>query len=246
MQHIQDKEMIDDLFRSKLVNAETEAPLHLWQNIEIQLVPKKEKKTPFFWLAAASILIAMVSFLFIRPKAPIYLTAKLPAVIEPTKSPSNTLENFVELEYDFKNQNTKLLPSKNITTETENSPLLSIQSKKDSASLQPNLQLARLVVKDGMEKSADLMVNISEELQSEVSTTDKMDLAETDLSTEDGEDKPQVETRKSIRGFGDLINFVVDKVDKREKKIIQFSSDDDQAITAVNIGFLKLNSKKQK
>ena len=54
--------------------------------------------------------------------------------------------------------------------------------------------------------------------------------------------------RKGIRNVGDVINFVVDKLDKREKKLIQFKTDDDDnsSLIAVNIGILKFNSKKNK
>ena len=49
--------------------------------------------------------------------------------------------------------------------------------------------------------------------------------------------------RRGIHNFGDLVNIVVAKVDKRKDKAIQFSdSDDDEStITSVNIGPVKIN-----
>ncbi len=51
--------------------------------------------------------------------------------------------------------------------------------------------------------------------------------------------------RKGIRNVGDLVNFVVDKVDKRDKKLVRFNTDDDDnsSIVGINIGFLKFNKK---
>ena len=53
--------------------------------------------------------------------------------------------------------------------------------------------------------------------------------------------KPMVK-KHGIRNFGDLVNLVVAKVDKRKDKLIQFSdSDDDESvISAVHLGALKI------
>jgi restriction endonuclease S subunit len=65
----------------------------------------------------------------------------------------------------------------------------------------------------------------------------------TDIVVVRTEEKPN----KGIRNVGDLINFVVDKVDKREKKVIQFATDEDNSsIVALNIGFIKFNKKSDK
>lgn len=53
---------------------------------------------------------------------------------------------------------------------------------------------------------------------------------------------------KGIRNVGDLINYVVDKVDKREEKFIQFNRDDDDnsSSIALNIGMFRISPKKHK
>ncbi|MCJ8209437.1 hypothetical protein MUY27_06930 [Mucilaginibacter sp. RS28] len=52
--------------------------------------------------------------------------------------------------------------------------------------------------------------------------------------------------RHGIRSFGDLINVVVAKVDKRQDKLIEFTNtDDDEAtITGVNLGLVKVKKEK--
>ena len=47
--------------------------------------------------------------------------------------------------------------------------------------------------------------------------------------------------------MGDLINFVVDKVDKREDKLIRFDTDDDNSsLIGINIGMIRFSKKKHK
>ena len=50
-----------------------------------------------------------------------------------------------------------------------------------------------------------------------------------------------VKRKHKIHNFGDLVNLVVDKLDKRKDKLIVFSSDDenDERITGVNLGIAK-------
>jgi hypothetical protein len=51
-----------------------------------------------------------------------------------------------------------------------------------------------------------------------------------------------VAKKHGIRNFGDLVNLVVAKVDKRKDKLIQFtdSDDDESMISAVHIGAVKI------
>lgn len=58
--------------------------------------------------------------------------------------------------------------------------------------------------------------------------------------------KNTVTPKKGIRNIGELVNFLVSKVDKREKRLIKFKTDagDNSSIAAINIGIIQLNSKK--
>ena len=57
--------------------------------------------------------------------------------------------------------------------------------------------------------------------------------------------KESVRERNAITNVGDLVNFVVDKVDKRDQKFLQFKTDDDDnsSLVAINIGIIKFNSR---
>jgi len=52
--------------------------------------------------------------------------------------------------------------------------------------------------------------------------------------------------RRGIHSFGDLVNIVVAKVDKRKDKVIEFTDtdDDESTITAVNMGPIKIKKDK--
>ncbi|WCT11338.1 hypothetical protein [Mucilaginibacter jinjuensis] len=53
--------------------------------------------------------------------------------------------------------------------------------------------------------------------------------------------------KHGIRSFGDLINVVVAKVDKRQDKVIHFSDtdDDESNITGINLGFVKVKKEEK-
>jgi hypothetical protein len=70
---------------------------------------------------------------------------------------------------------------------------------------------------------------------------------ETSVTDNAVNENDQVE-KKGIRNAGDLINFVVEKIDKREQKFLKFSTDEDDnsSLVGINIGFIKINSRKHK
>ena len=62
-------------------------------------------------------------------------------------------------------------------------------------------------------------------------------------------DEPVAETVKpkhKIKTFGDLVNVVVRKIDKRKDKLIEFTDvdDDESTITGINLGVLKIKKEK--
>jgi hypothetical protein len=55
-------------------------------------------------------------------------------------------------------------------------------------------------------------------------------------------DSLSAKSRPRIHSFGDLVNVLVAKVDKRKDKVIEFTADDDgeSNITGVNLGIIKI------
>ena len=72
MQHMPDKEF-DQLFRDKFNDAEIAPSANLWANIEQQLEPKRKRTFPMYWMAAASIVVAITAMLVFQKTEKIQL-----------------------------------------------------------------------------------------------------------------------------------------------------------------------------
>jgi len=243
MQHMPDKEF-DQLFRDKFEDAEIAPSANLWANIEKQLEPKRKRSMPIYWMAAASVAVAITAMLVFQKSEKIQLRADnvTAAVVEPST------ENVVASAND-NNEVSKTVITDASTLAPVRTPSVKASKVAPENKLQ-NFQLAlqlntnedRLPIKQQDVKPLDVLPVrelITENptviaYQPQQNTADNM-ISETDPITE----------RKGIRNVGDIVNYVVDKVDKRDKKLVRFNTDDDDnsSIVGINIGFLKFNKK---
>ena len=241
MQAMQDKDF-DQLFKDRFEEAEIQPSSNLWSNIEQELTPKKKKVFPIYWAAAAVVVIATTIGL-------------LSQKTEPLKLQGNAAEATAKAE------NVSVTPSKLNTAieepvvETKSTPLIlapkvkleNLVRKNSQLALQPNQEVKRQEV-----KVIDVAPEQKEEIKPLATLEKEIMIAKIDppVIAEQSNQiaETEVRERKGIRNVGDVINFVVDKLDKREKKIIQFKTDDDDnsSLIAVNIGILKFNSRKNK
>lgn len=251
MQHMPDKEF-DNLFRNKFSDAEIVPSADLWANIEQQLGPKRKRSIPIYWMAAASVAVAITALLVFQKTEKIRLrgttevatlgqtadpiTAAGTAIGEETMA--NTATNHVFANTQVKTM--KVRTAENVPAENN------LQQKEGD--LQPSAMIAHLpikkieiepmnvVPKEAMaatptEQSQTMMA--SAEVPQQLGNMNT--ISETEFATE----------KKGIRNVGDLVNFVVDKIDKRDKKLIRFNTDDDDnsSIVGINLGFVRLNPK---
>jgi hypothetical protein len=82
--------------------------------------------------------------------------------------------------------------------------------------------------------------------QSELDVTQPDMMAKAEF-TEDEEyiEENELRGQKKIRSIGSLVNFVIAKVDKREDKLIEFKdSDEGSEVSGINLGLVKIKSKK--
>jgi hypothetical protein len=247
MQHIPDKEL-DKLFKDKLLAAEIEPSPNLWGNIENQLLPKPKNSFSVFWLVAASIAVVITSFLFLKREEVVHLRGNSLPVTSLVKPADDVVsDNELKIEKLVKETGQKPVSSINIKLVNDiNLGVNEVVNLKDTTTLQPNIQIARLPLKDIETRMTDVVPINTNLIEVETVSNYTLSDNETESLLNNTEDTPSDGPRKGIRNFGDLVNYVVDKVDKRDKKFIKFSTEDDSAITEINIGFLKLNSKKQK
>lgn len=240
MQHIQDKEF-DQLFRDKFEAAEVQPSEDLWDSIAGRLEPGQRPKLPVFWLAAAIILV-VTGIVLIMPeteKIRLHGHAELTAesVTDVVSKPlaTTTPESSTLISDD---QSTPLIIAPRLKPE--------VKSKIALKALQAKQENDRLVHVVPTEILKDVVQPLKEPEPAIISGPVLARANEEDIK-DDASSGEKTMHNKGIRNVGDVINFVVNKIDRREKKIIQFDTDDDNSsVTALNIGFIKFNRRSDK
>jgi len=254
---MQDNEF-DDLFRSKLDNFEAEPPAQAWQNIDAELSGRKRKSIFPMLSIAASVLILLIAGVLFTPKKgtvkhnrpdsnKVAIKVK-PEVVKPGNSnplitPEKKQEQVAVVQTPVRHitkadqpkikvspveqkEQTSPAIAKTETVKQDGQPALAATNTMTEDNAKPiELDTAPAVVKHADDNSA-----ISLPAQPMLASTPAVKAA-----------KPVVKKR-GIRNFGDLVNLVVAKVDKRKDKLIQFtdSDDDESMISAVHIGVVKI------
>lgn len=240
MQAMQDKDF-DQLFKDRFEEAEIQPSSNLWGNIEKELTPKKKKVFPVYWAAAAVVVIATTIGLLSQKTEPLKLQGNPVETAQVEKLPvTPSKPNSVVEEPVVEPKSTPLVLAPRVKLEN-------LVRKNSQLAVQPNPEVKRQQI-----KVVEVAPEHKEEIKSVATLEKEIMIAKvdppvvTDHSNQIAE--TEVRERKGIRNVGDVINFVVDKLDKREKKIIQFKTDDDDnsSLIAVNIGILKFNSRKNK
>lgn len=249
MQHMPDKEF-DKLFKDKFADAEIEPSTNLWANIEQQLEPKRKLTIPIFWMAAASVAIAITAMLVFQKTEKIQLRGadEITNVTKPSATQNVT------------NGDTDVNSTSPVATTIANDVIVAKSAVKAAVaktpenkapennlknineSVQPMLADNRLPIKQQEVRPLD--VAPIKEAQAENPIVIAKVEPQQNVADPYGNDEVVTE-KKGIRNVGDLVNFVVDKVDKRDKKLLKFKTDDDDnsSIVGINIGFLKFNKK---
>ena len=269
MQHMQDKEF-DELFRNRFDTAEIEPSVNLWSNIEEKLVVKRKRVFPVYWSAAAAIAVAVtVAVLFQKTdKMQSGTTAAIkaqsgkeiastekdntiissddnsdhfsPIKKEVVKERIASLQHNIEMMGRDADQNTAVIPVTDKATE-----------KKDLLAMQPSVVISHLEYRETKVKQETLKLPKTLTPPVEEVMLASADVAADPVNGTDNDEALDENKRaesRGIRNMGDLINYVVDKVDKREEKFIQFKTDEDDnsSLIGLNIGMFKFSQKKHK
>lgn len=232
-----DKEF-DRLFREGLEDAEVQPSANLWNNIAEELKPRKTKSFSGYWIAAAiSIIIASVA-LMTPEEEKIRLQGK------PTLANEAPLSSSEVYTKQVKEANVEI---KEETDTYQGTPLIIAPRLKEDYS---NEQFAVKRQNRNVQVSPALLVDsikVNEKEQSKPDVTELM-MAKLDVPEENIDVVTESEgSAKGIKNVGDFVNYVVSKVDKREDKFLKFNTDDDHSsLVGINIGFIKLNLKRNK
>jgi hypothetical protein len=250
MQPIQDKDF-DQLFKNAFEDAEITPSRDLWSSIESEIEPKKKRIVPVYWLSAAAVLlIATVGFLVyqqqeVKPKQfannvepkvlkPVIETQPVQDSAETVTVPKEKLEQALP---------TTLKPAEAVAKTTVKDDVKPIERHKIVTA--PEMQKQEEMVARADKPKEDIKAKIDalvSQTNSEAVIASTATIAIADDVT--GEDN-QAES-KGIRNVGDVVNLIVNKVDKRKDKFIQFrTDDDDSSLSSINIGPFKFGKKKK-
>ncbi|RNL51212.1 hypothetical protein [Pedobacter jejuensis] len=247
MQPIQDKDF-DKLFKNAFEDAEIAPSRDLWSSIESEIQPKKKRIIPIYWLAAAAVLlIATVSILVyqqqdVKPK-------QFANHVEPKVKP--VVENQMVKD---STENESLLKEKMVLPAP-----LKVEAVAKTKVLESNkpVEKPKIVAAPEMQKQETVIAQV---IPSQEIIKKKIDEAilqanpetviastATNVKPDDVIDYENQPESKGIRNVGDVVNLIVNKVDKRKDKFIQFrTDDDDSSLSSINIGPFKIGKKNKK
>ncbi|WP_442795178.1 hypothetical protein [Pelobium manganitolerans] len=242
MKQMLDKDF-DQVFKSAFEGFELEPANNSWDKIAETLKSKPKKKNKqTLWMAAASFVI-VAGFgisLFNKPVEVIKLRKH---VVEELAQESPSETTFQE-EFDTKNSSKQFAaakPQKNYPAkklESENHLPNAEDVKGDELKLDATTEAFVAEVKPLRAKSVTELLLQQEEQDkiAKVYTENNISVSENTAATTIANDK-----KVKINTVGDLVNFVIAKVDKREDKLIKMSqtAESDNEITEINLGLFK-------
>ena len=252
MQHIPDNEF-DRLFKDRLGDAEMQPSANLWDSIAPQLAPKKKRHTGLYWSAAATVLIAVSAGLLFKPQEKIALHA--PEVLQSAQS-SNTqpLNDTDNTDATSETIYANAERSEIVVAAPVDAPVVSSMDvtagvkENNDERVQPSEAENHHIITNAVQEPSLAIAQTAPALVQEPSINEaEIDAEEVATTTafEEPASRPQ-ESRTRIRNAGDLVNFVVEKLDKREQKFVEFRTDEDESssLVAINIGPLKINQRR--
>lgn len=242
----------DELFRSKLGGFESEPSKGTWDNIAADVVSNRQNRPALFLTGiAASILVLITAGIFIfnpsklkngKPDQ-VLVARNFPQLKVQTASPTKQPKAGIIVQEPV----IALVP-KNIVKRVYRQ---NIRATKQVAAL-PVVNPVESTIKQalpGVPSQPEVLAITAPPSQSLISTNLETIHNTTVQPNVAAVQQPTVKTiasarpkRRSIRTFGDLINVVVAKVDKRKDKLIEFSSkdEDESLITGLNLGIVKV------
>ncbi|MCZ4242449.1 hypothetical protein [Pedobacter punctiformis] len=245
MQPTPDKDF-DQLFKDAFADAEVTPSRNLWSDIEQKIEPKKTRKLPVYWLAAAAVLVITTVGILIRNNQDTTLEKPENFTKTEVNKPSNENVAKPELKEPVEVKEEvfpKLRPE--VKKATSFAKMEVKKEEKQKPAVKPEIVKEETLIASAevpKAKQEDLTERIKEAVAAKNETLN----ASTGTAVLPDEPVNENEQSKGIRNVGDLVNLVVNKVDKRKDKFIQFrTDDDDSSISSINIGPFKFGKRKK-
>ena len=263
MHPISDKEL-DKLFQQRFGDLEIEPSEAVWNKITITLDQKKRRGAilPSLWMAAASIVVLIsAGLMYFSPQEVIKLhgNSEITQNLEETSSPAKQNELIAAIAEPQNFDQTIPVNSTDFSFESTSGIISSeYPSIQTSSVVEPEIKLpaeaepvliSSAVVKKVNPVQPKKVLKVPSRYsgdQSELDVTQPDMMAKAEF-TEDEEyiEENELRGQRKIRSIGSLVNFVIGKVDKREDKLIEFKdSDEGSEVSGINLGLVKIKSKK--
>ncbi|HEY1025706.1 MAG TPA: hypothetical protein VGE26_11120 [Sphingobacteriaceae bacterium] len=260
MQSMSDKEL-DRFFQSRFEDFEVEPSASLWTSIEVKLDTKPGKKKQsfqVFWMAAASVVAVLGAGLWIlNPEEKVYLqgTDQL-AVTKPQSLPVTEEPSTKQILTDATPKAVAVIAAsqkRESVVATKKTDVIRSQISEqvyETVETLPAEPLSEAVLAAATNQNNEVSRNaIVADSEADHKHTEKGVVHSTVLAMlpdESAEEAETLQQRRKIRSVGDIVNFVVAKVDQRDDKFIEMREDDEGTkISGINLGLFKLKSKKK-
>jgi len=244
---MQDKDF-DQLFKDRFEDAEMQPSAGVWNNIKQEITPKRHRKLPIMWMAAASVAITITAAILLNKPEKIQLHAQV-AVVDARKEVSSATLDEKKVQPAESSETPDVSVRSNAVaaenTAKEEKSLLAMQPTRQNSHLN-NMEPELTVTEQPEAVTQELPpVEVAVAALTKPETNTEVELPAA-INNEASEVEQSGRTR--IRNAGDLLNFVVDKLDKRDQKILEFQTDEDDnsSLVAINIGPFKVNTRKHK
>lgn len=240
MQATQDKDY-EKMFQQKFETFEVEPSSAVWRGITSELDKEKGKK-PFsvFQMIgiAASVLVVLSAGLWLfSPQEKIRLHGKEDIAIQ--DETSDVIAGQPLAKEDIKEKQNNYAPV------TIAEPVIASIAKPVQEEKAPVQEASREVVTVVKEAEPLKQVKAAPKEEKVNTLQDQPVLAFAGDQGTNEETKKDVEQSRRVKTVGDLVNFVIGKVDPRADKIIQFKNDDEggSEVTGINLGLVKFKNR---
>ncbi|TDG35452.1 hypothetical protein EZJ43_12540 [Pedobacter changchengzhani] len=237
MQPIQDKDF-DQLFENVFDEAEVAPSRDLWSTIESEITPKKKRIIPIYWLSAAAVLLMVGIGVLIYQKQVVkptryatYIAPKNePVDVQQETSPSVNVPNEVVKE-------TVKIEVKSVARFVNTkAKVKSVANEKVEDLIDvPTVIIAKTKIPES---------NVESKIEYVIPNPKEVIVLASNASSHDDNltvSEPKQKGNKGIRNVGDVVNLIVNTVDKRKDKFIQFkTTDDESSLSSINIGPFKI------
>lgn len=252
-----DKEF-DEMFREKFGSFEVEPSPETWSRIAKQLNKKKKNATySWVWTAAGIALFITAGLWWVRPEKTIKLRGQKTALEQVAKVAPSPVRSVATTEGAVKPEQ-ELITASGAGDKKRNRVILAKVetpgSRSEPSEERPTPSPAEMSARGTYtpvetEHPGRVSIPTVVAMLNNEEPGKKLSLATANVMKNiSDENSPEGYGQKpAIRSVGDIVNFVVSKVDHRKDKIIEFSDDDEGSlISGINLGLVKIKTRANK